>query len=406
MDLQLATPEGGPSCNCIVASGRWMVFGKRVTLFRLLGFEVRVDLSWLVLAVLITWSLAVGVFPYYNEGLAPATYWWMGVIGAAGMFISILFHEFCHSLVARRFGLPMRGITLFIFGGVAEMEDEPPGPKAEFYMAVAGPLSSVVLGAAFYAAALLMEGAALIVPLQGVLAYLAAINWVLAAFNLIPAFPLDGGRVLRAALWQRKKDLRRATRVASRIGSGFGMFLIFVGVANFLLGNFIGGIWQFMIGMFLRTAAEMSYRQVVYRKALEGETVERFMNPQPVTVPASIFIKELVEAFIYRYYFKMYPVMDEDKLLGCITTRRVKEIPREEWGRWTVGERLDLCSEENTIDPGAGAMQALSLMGKTGNSRLMVVKDGRLVGIITLKDIMGYLYAKMELGDEEGETTR
>src|SRR5512144_1066302 len=137
-----------------------MVFGKRITLFRLLGFAVRVDLSWLVLAALITWSLAVGVFPYYNQGLAPAMYWLMGVIGAAGMFFSILFHEFCHSLVARHFGLPMRGITLFIFGGVAEMEDEPPSPRAEFLMAVAGPLSSVVLGATFYAAAKLMEVAA------------------------------------------------------------------------------------------------------------------------------------------------------------------------------------------------------------------------------------------------------
>src|SRR5512144_12175 len=172
-----------------------MVFGKRITLFRLLGFAVRVDLSWLVLAALITWSLAVGVFPYYNQGLAHATYWWMGVIGAAGLFFSILFHEFCRSLVARRFGLPMRGITLFIFGGVAEMEDEPPSPKAEFFMAAAGPLSSLILGAASYAAAYLMEGAGAAFPLQGVLAYLAAVNWALAAFNLIPAFPLDGGRV-------------------------------------------------------------------------------------------------------------------------------------------------------------------------------------------------------------------
>lgn len=377
------------------------MFGKHVTLFRLLGFEVRVDLSWLVLAVLITWSLAVGVFPYYNEGLARATYWWMGVIGAAGMFFSILFHEFCHSLVARRFGLLMRGITLFIFGGVAEMEDEPPSPKAEFFMAVAGPLSSVVLGVAFYAAARLTEGAAAVVPVQAVLEYLAMINWVLAAFNLIPAFPLDGGRVLRAALWQRKKNLRWATRIASRIGSGFGMFLIFVGVANFLLGNIIGGIWQSMIGMFLRSAAESSYRQVLYRKALEGETVERFMNPLPVTVPAAISIRELVEAYIYRYYFKMFPVLDEDRLLGCITTRQVKEIPREEWDRWTVGDRLNRCGDDNTISPGAGAMQALSLMGKTGNSRLMVVKNGKLVGIVSLKDIMGYLSTKMELGDEK-----
>src|SRR5512135_2079687 len=220
-----------------------MVFGKRITLFRLLGFAVRVDLSWLVLAVLITWSLAVGVFPYYNQGLAPATYWWMGVIGAAGLFSSILFHEFCHSLVARKFGLPMRGITLFIFGGVAEMDDEPPGPRAEFFMAAAGPLSSIVLGLVFYSVAAGVERYSTAVVAPAVLDYLAVINWILAGFNLIPAFPLDGGRVLRAAIWHRKKDLRLATRIASRIGAWFGMALIFLGVANVLLGNVLGGMW-------------------------------------------------------------------------------------------------------------------------------------------------------------------
>ncbi len=376
------------------------MFGKRITLFRLLGFEVRIDLSWLVLVALITWSLALGVFPHYYQGLEPATYWRMGLIGAAGLFFSILFHEFCHSLVARRFGLPMRGITLFIFGGVAEMEDEPPSPKVEFLMAIAGPISSVVLGSAFYAAANLIAAAETVISVQGVVEYLAMVNWVLAAFNLIPAFPLDGGRVLRAALWHWKKNLRQATRIASQIGSGFGIFLILVGVASFLLGNIIGGVWQFMIGLFLRSAAESSYRQVVFRKALEGEIVERFMNPRPVTAPPSISIRELVESYVYRYHFKMFPVMDNDRLLGCITTRRIKEIPREEWDRLTVGERLDRCSDANTIGPAAGALQALSLMGKTGNSRLMVVKEDRLVGIVSLKDIMGYLSMKMELGEE------
>ncbi|MGE5173402.1 MAG: M50 family metallopeptidase [Betaproteobacteria bacterium] len=376
------------------------MFGKRITLFRLLGFEVHADPSWLVLAVLVTWSLAVGLFPHYYQGLAPATYWWMGIAGAAGLFFSILFHEFCHSLIARRFGLPMRGITLFIFGGVAEMEEEPPSPKVEFFMASAGPLSSLALGAVFYAAAFPLTGSSAAIAAEGVLSYLASINWVLAAFNLIPAFPLDGGRVLRAALWHWKKDLRRATRIASRIGSSFGIFLMFVGALSFLLGNFIGGLWQFMIGMFLRFAAATSYQQVVFRKTLEGETVERFMNPRPVTAPASISIRKLVEDYIYLYHFKMFPVMEDNMLVGCITTRRVKEIPQEEWDQRTVGERMDRCSGENTIAPGVGALQALSLMGSTKNSRLMVVEGGRLVGIISLKDIMGYLSLKMELGKE------
>ncbi len=376
------------------------MFGKRITLFRLLGFEVHIDPSWLILAVLVTWSLAVGLFPHYYVGFSHHTYWLMGIAGAAGMFFSILFHEFCHSLVARRFGLPMRGITLFIFGGVAEMEDEPPSPKAEFFMAIAGPISSVVLGAAFYAAAQLMTLSAATITEEAVLSYLASINWVLAAFNLIPAFPLDGGRVLRAALWHWKKDLQRASHIASRIGSGFGIFLMLFGAANFLLGNFIGGLWQFMIGMFLRFAAASSYRQVLFRNSLQGETVERFMNPLPVTAPADISVRELVQNYIYRYHYKMFPVMDGERLLGCITTRRVKEIPQNEWDQRTVREKTDPCSDENTMDPGLEALKALSTMGRTRNSRFLVVENGKLVGIISLKDIMGYLSLKMELGEK------
>jgi len=376
------------------------MFGKSIKLFRLLDFEVRVDVSWLVLAVLVTWTLAVGLFPYRYEGLEKTVYWWMGVIGAVGLFFSILFHEFCHSLVARKFGIPMRGITLFIFGGVAEMDDEPPSPKAEFLMAAAGPLSSMALGTLFFVLASPMRGSPTALAVYGVLSYLSTINWILAGFNLVPAFPLDGGRILRAALWHWKRDLRGATRISSRIGSGFGIFLMLSGALSILLGNVIGGLWQFMIGMFLRSAAESGYRQIVFRKALEGDTVERFMNNRPVTAPPSISIRELVEEYIYRYHFKMFPVTEGDKLMGCITTRRVKEIPRQEWDRKTVSDQIDRCSSENTIAPGVGALQALTLMSRTKNSRLMVVVGDRLVGIISLKDILGYLSLKSELGDE------
>jgi Zn-dependent protease/predicted transcriptional regulator len=376
------------------------MFGKRITLFRLLGFEVRVDPSWLVLALLASWTLAVGMFPYYYPGLEKAVYWWMGVIGAAGLFFSILFHEFCHSLVARKFGLPMRGITLFIFGGVAEMDDEPPSPKAEFFMAAAGPISSLALGVLFFALASPMRGSPNTIAVYGVLSYLATINWILAAFNLVPAFPLDGGRLLRAALWHWKKDLQRATRISTWIGMGFGIFLMLYGALDFLRGNIIGGLWMFMIGMFLRSSAESSYQQIVFRKALEGETVAHFMNTRPVTAPSSISIRELVEEYIYRYHFKMFPVMEGEKLLGCITTRRIREIPRGEWDQKIVSDLIDRCSSENSITSETGALQAFLHMNRTKNSRLMVVENGRLVGIISLKDILGYLALKMELGDK------
>jgi Zn-dependent protease len=380
--------------------GRPAMFGRRIRLFKLLGFAVHVDLSWLVLALLITWSLARGLFPYQYEKLPSLTYWSMGAAGALGMFASIIFHELCHSLVARRFGLPMKGITLFIFGGVAEMDEEPPGPKAEFFMAIAGPISSILLGVLGYAATTTGE-AWLPDPVAGVLEYLTIINFILAGFNLLPAFPLDGGRVLRAALWQWKKNFRWATRIASKLGAFFGAVLIFLGILNVLRGNVISGIWQFMIGLFLRNAARMSYQQVLMRAALAGGTVRQLMNTGPVTAPASLSIKDLVEGYIYRYHYKMFPVVEGDTLVGSITTRRVKEVPRAEWASRTVGEVASRCSPENTIGPGVDAIKALGVMSRTGNSRLMVVEDGRLAGIITLKDIMGLLAVKLDLEEEK-----
>jgi Zn-dependent protease len=374
------------------------MFGQRIKLFKLLGFEVRIDWSWIIIAVLIAWSLSKGVFPSYYKNLSAQAYWWMGIIGAAGLFLSIIVHELSHSLVARKYGLPMKGITLFIFGGVAEMEEEPPSARAEFMMAIAGPLSSILIALVFYGIQAAGKQAGLAAPVTGVVGYLAMINGILAGFNLLPAFPLDGGRVLRSILWGVKKNLRWATYISSRIGSGFGIFLIVLGVIQVFRGNFIGGMWWFLIGMFLQRAATMSYQQLVTRKALEGEPVRRFIKTEAVTVPPSISLEHLVEDYVYKHHFKMFPVVeDTDRLLGCVTTKQVKEIPREEWGQKTVGEIAAQCSPENTIEPQADAMKALSLMNRTGNSRLMVVENKRLVGIITLKDLLELLSLKVEL---------
>lgn len=381
------------------------MFGKRIKLFELLGFEVKIDISWLIIAVLITWTLAQGVFPHYYKNLSTQTYWWMGILGALGLFASIIFHELCHSLVARRFGLPMKGITLFIFGGVAEMHEEPPSAKAEFFMAIAGPLSSIFIGIVFYGIHLLGKTGGLPISVTGIFNYLMFINFVLAGFNLLPAFPLDGGRVLRSALWNWKGDLRWSTRVASWIGSGFGFVLIFTGIINIIRGAFIGGIWWVFIGLFLRSASQMSYQRVLMQRTLEGEPVERFMNSNPVTVSPSISVRELVEDYIYRHHYKMFPVVEEDsdELVGCITTKEVKEISKDEWDDYTVNDLLKECSPDNTVSPDEDAKNALANINKTGNSRLMVVKDEKLVGIITLKDLLDFLSLKLDLEKEEME---
>jgi len=373
------------------------MFVKRITLFKLLGFEVRIDMSWFIIAFVVTWSLAEGLFPFYYKNLSKGTYWWMGACGALGLFVSIVFHEICHSVVARRYGLRIKGITLFIFGGVAEMAEEPESAKAEFMMALAGPVSSVLLGLGFYGVGVVGGGAGWPVPVKGIFEYLAMINGLLAGFNLLPAFPLDGGRMLRSVLWGWKENLGWATRIASRIGSGFGLGMIIGGVFIVLRGNLLTGIWWFMIGMFLRSASLMSYRQMLMRRALEGERVGSFMEPNPVTVPPVISVERLVEDYIYRHHFKMFPVVGLGRLMGCVTIKKVKEVPRGEWGQRRVGELVEPCSSDNTISPEADAIKALSIMNRTRTSRLMVVDGDRLVGIIALKDMLKFLSLKVEL---------
>jgi len=378
------------------------MFSKTITIFKLFGFEVKIDLSWLILAVLITWSLAEGLFPSLFSGLPAATYWWMGVAGAVGLLFSIVFHELSHSLVARRFGLPIKGITLFIFGGVAEMSEQPASPPVEFWMAIAGPLSSLFLALVFYGGYLAGMQAELPVSVVGIAYYMFYLNILLAAFNLVPAFPLDGGRVLRAALWKWKHNIRWATRISSRVGSAFGVVLIILGVFDVLQGNFIGGMWWFLIGLFLRGAANTSYRQLLVKQMLEGETISHFMNDSPVTVPPLTTLTELVDNYIYKHHYKMFPVVDDSRLVGCVTTRQVREVPREEWDRHTVAEISGQCSRNNTVSPDSDALNAMALMSEEGKSRLMVVDHDRLVGIVTLKDLMRFLSIKMDLEQPAG----
>ena len=384
------------------------MFGRKIHLFTLFGFKVGIDFTWFLLAILVAWSLAENYFPIrYGTKLPRGVYWWMGAAGAVGLFLSIVFHEFWHSVIARHFGLPMRGITLFIFGGVAEMADEPPNAKTEFLMAIAGPLSSVVLGVLCLAVFQGGVAAHWPVAVSGVFEYLGQMNILLAVLNLVPAFPLDGGRVFRSILWAAKGDLRWSTRVAAAFGSGFGTLLI---VGGLLLVVFhrelfaasqqdplVTGIWFALIGMFIRGAAQTSYRQVLIRNALTGETIGRFMESHPIVVPPTISIHELVNDYIYRYHFKMFPVTTNGTLLGCISSRQVKDIPREQWDQRQVQDALTTCSVENTIPPDTDAMEALSVMTRTGNSRLLVVDGDHLVGIITLKDMLKFLNLKMDL---------
>lgn len=377
------------------------MIGKRITLFKLLGFDVQVDLSWVFIAWLIVWTLARDYFPHKFHDLSDSSYWVMGIGGALGLFLSIVLHELGHSFVARKDGIAIKGITLFIFGGVAEMEGEPPTPRSEFRMAIAGPIVSILIAIICYPLYVSGRRFGWPVELTGVLFYLSWINGLLVVFNLVPAFPLDGGRLLRSFLWNRKHSLRQATRITSNLGSAFGLGLVFVGILSVFYGNVIGGVWWFLIGAFLRSASQMSYQQLMIRKALEGEPIGRFMQLAPVAVPPSISVDDLIHDYIDKYHFQMFPVLRDSQLLGCVTIKRVKEIPRSEWRQHSVQELITPCSEDNSVTPGTDAVKVLSLMTRTGNSRLMVLERGQLVGVVTLKDLLRFLSLKLDLEGTE-----
>ncbi len=375
------------------------MFGRPITLFKLWGFEIKIDLSWIILAALVTWSLAKGLFPEYYKNLSASSYWWMGAAGALGLFLSIIFHEISHSLVARKSGMNIKGITLFIFGGVSEMEDDPPDSRTEFLMAAAGPLASILIGIVMFLLHYWGQIAGWPIEANGVFSYLAWINMLLAAFNLMPAFPLDGGRVLRSILWKWKKDLRWATNVSAQVGSGFGIIMIIFGVLFIFRGNFIGGMWWLLIGLFLRSAAQMSFQQLVAKEIFLTEKVKDLMIKNPLTVPRSTTLAEFIHDYVYKYHFKMFPVVSFGKLAGCISVKQAAAVPRTEWSAHTVGEMMQPLSNENLVGPEEDAFKALALMNRTGNSRLMVVDGDQLVGIIALKDMLKLLSLKMAFND-------
>jgi len=376
----------------------------RWRLFRLLGIPVSVDLSWLIILALLTLSFAEGFpsilhvyFPGDTGQLPQADYWIMGLVTALAFFACIVLHEFGHALVARSRGMPINGITLFLFGGVSELGEEPRSAGTEFLMAVAGPLVSAVLAAVFWVVAVVGYQGGWPHPVVIVLGYLATINAAVLIFNMVPAFPLDGGRVLRSILWAATGDVRRATRWASYAGQSFAWVLIALGVLQFFSHDWVGGIWSVLIGMFLNSAARSGYQQVLIQQALQGEPVRRFMNYNPIVVSPALDLRHWVEDFVYRYHHRAFPVAANGRLEGVITTQALSQIPRGEWAEHTVSEVMTPDLREVSIAADGDAMEALGKMQRTGASRLLVTDGDRLVGIVSLKDLQGFLNLKLEL---------
>lgn len=354
---------------------------------RVLGFEIRVDSSWFILFALILWSFSTMVFPAHAPGRPPSTYVIMGVAGTFLFFASLLAHELSHSVVARGKGIPVEGITLFLFGGMAHTRMESETPGDEFQIAVVGPLMSlaiaIALGAVWYVGARLGWSPAVLAVAQ----YIAGLNVLLAFFNLLPGFPLDGGRLFRALVWKVTGDVGRATHWASIGGRWLGYALIALGLAMAFAGNVFGGLWLVFIGWFLRNAAISSYRQHLLLSVLSGVRASQAMTAEPETVPADATLRRLVDEHFMRRRFTAYPVTDGGAVVGLVTLDAVRDVPRDDWDARTARDVMLPADDELIVRPGDHLITVMDRLRASPARRVLVMQNGALAGIITASDI-------------------
>lgn len=352
----------------------------------IMGIPIRVHFSWLIIFGLITWSLSTFYFPKAAPQLPAAAYWINGAVAALLLFVSVAFHELSHSFVALKYKLSIINITLFIFGGVAQMKGEPPSPKAEFRIAIAGPLSSFFLSLIFGIA----YNVATAQVTKALFLYLAQLNLILGAFNLIPGFPMDGGRVVRAFLWNKTNDFFYATRRASSYGQKIAMFFIIFGIFSIFAG-FPGGLWLMLIGWFLYSASQASYQQASLQQTLNGIKVRNVMVRDIVTMPSSLTIDAAVNDYFLKYGYGGFPVLDDGKFLGFATLKEIKNISRERWSDVSIAEIFVPHDKRWEVSEEDDAMKALELMIMEDKGRLVVTDKENVIGLITRNGIARYV---------------
>jgi Zn-dependent protease/CBS domain-containing protein len=366
-------------------------------LFRVMGVQVAIDYSWLIIFALVLWSLTAGYFPREHPGYGWWGYGLAGLTATLLFFASVLVHELSHAVVANRLGEDVRRITLFVFGGMAHLSGEPRGPAVELKIAAAGPLTSVGLGALFWAASLGLARAGVEPLWTAVFRYLGFVNLALAIFNLLPGFPLDGGRMLRAYFWRRWGDLRRATRRAADWGGGIAVGLMGLGALQIFGGALVGGLWLIFIGMFLRGAARASYYGVVVEHALAQTRVGDVMVREPVVVRPDASVAEAVEDYFLRHGYGGFPVGSDGRIEGVLSLPMVRRCAPEERGTRRVREIMRPLDDGLIIGSGATVAQAVQQMVARDAGRLVVLDDGRLQGLITRTAITRFVELKTQL---------
>lgn len=367
-----------------------------INAFSIMGIRIRIDQSWFIAFFLFAWMLSAGYFPLQVPDYPAFTYWIAGTFSSLGLFVCVLTHELSHCVVARRLGLGVRQITLFIFGGVSEMAQINSGtPRTEFLTTIAGPLSSLGLGLTFLTVAYFVRGSADRMVVE-VIHYLYYVNFLLAAFNLIPGFPLDGGRVLRSYLWYRTGNLRKATKSAARVGEIFAMTLMGMGLISTLALHVIPGLWLILIGLFLKNSAQNEYRAFEVRFGLQDMKLREIMTPA-VAVNTSMTISQLLNDYAFRYHERVFPVLELNRFIGMIDVRAIKSVPPEDWPTTKIGGYLSDPSSYCVLDPDIDATDAFRMFITQKCNEAPVVRNGTLLGMLTRSDLLKLISLKQDI---------
>ncbi len=359
-----------------------------IFLIRVMGIPIGLDISWFLVFALITWILAVNYFPSEFRQWAPVQFWAVAVVTSILFFLSVLLHELGHSLVAMRNKLPVKSITLYIFGGVSEITSEPTNPKQEFVIAAAGPFTSLLLAAIFYIIQLSFQAVA---PVFAAAKYLAYINALLGIFNLIPGFPLDGGRVFRAIVWAITRNLRRATEIAGYLGHVIAFLFIILGVWLLFRGDWINGLWIAFIGWFLESAVVGQVQQERMHDLLAGHTVDQIMSRACLMTSTDISLQELVDQYFLERGQHCIVVMRGDQPAGFLTLHNIREIPREQWASTHAWQVMTPMDKLKVTSPDEQLVKALEEMGTDGVNQMPVIENGQVEGMLTREDIIDYL---------------
>lgn len=365
-----------------------------ISLGRIFGIPLLLDYSWFLIFALLTWLLAAKYYPMEIRGWSTGMYWLLGAITAILLFVSVLLHELSHSVVAMQYKIKVRQITLFIFGGVSDIAGEPTKSSQEFWIAIAGPLLSFALAVVFYLLTFVVKGSA---PLLALMKYMAFINLALGVFNLIPGFPLDGGRVLRSIVWAVSHNASRATTVAATVGRVFAWILIIWGVFQIFGGNLVNGLWIAFIGWFLESAAVQQSRQQAFHDMLDGHLVDEAMQSDMVTVSSETTIRELVDHHILGSGRRAFIVEHNGDKVGLLTMHAVRDVPKERWGAVTVHELMIPEAQIKTVEAHSPLWDAIVRMDQDGVNQLPVLQDKRIIGILSRESTMTFLRTLQEL---------